>query len=104
MDHEEIMHYIAQAAINLTEDVGPLEPNSPIHKALIALCEEESRKEHFVELRLFGNNGGGVENGRQTESGPFSSRAEAERTLRGALTTGRFVSGTIVTREKPVRA
>lgn len=99
MDHTEIMHYIAQAAINITEGVpGPIERGSPIHKALIALCEEESRKEHVLVLRVFGSNGSTPE--RETETGPFTSHAEAERTLRGAMTTGRFVSGTIVTREK----
>lgn len=102
MDHEEIMHFIAQAAINISEGVpGPIEINSPIHKALIALCDEESRKEHFVKLTPFTGNGWGPNPcAPTTETGPFQSRAEAERTLRGAMTTGRFASGAIVTRER----
>lgn len=95
MDHATIMHHLAQAAINITEGVpGPIEVNSPIHKALIALCNEESRKEYAVVLHPFGNAG------TPSKTGPFTSRDEAERTLRGAMTTGRFASGTIITQDR----
>lgn len=57
----------------------------------------EPTTEHTLVLRTFGN---GSTPEREHETGPFTSHAEAERTLRGAMTTGRFVSGTIVTREK----
>lgn len=92
MNHEEIMHFIAQAAINISEGVpGPIEIDSPIHKALIALCEEESRKKNFSVVCFPFTSEGRVSTATVgAASGPFASRAEAERACREALSTGRF--------------
>lgn len=67
---------------------------------VLALCEEN--KEHVVKLTPFPSPSAklDLDCARQTDVGPFQSRAEAERTLRGAMTTGRFASGAIVTRER----
>lgn len=100
MEHTEIMHHIALATESLTKNgTGCIEPESTLHKALIALCEEESAKEHFVKLQPFPAETG-PRTPAPTETGPFTARTEAERTLRGAMATGRFASGTIVAREK----
>ncbi len=92
MNHTEIMHFIAQAAINISEGVpGPIEVDSPIHKALIALCEEESRKQSFDVVCFPFTSEGHVRTATLgASSGPFASRAEAERACREALSTGRF--------------
>lgn len=69
-------------------------------KLALAFCEED--KEHVVQLTPFERPKAALGNAAlaSTDVGPFTSRAEAERTLRGAMTTGRFASGTIVTRER----
>lgn len=54
----------------------------------------EAKREYVVELRPFHGSNAIV------EVGPFIDRAEAERTLRGSMATGRFVGGTIVTKER----
>lgn len=93
--------------------VEPLDGDS-LRAALATLCYPEldpgnepepeagtkPEPEHFVKLRPFpSERGPAAFTPTETETGPFTDRAEAERTLRGAMTTGRFASGTIVTRE-----
>jgi hypothetical protein len=42
MNFETVMHYIAQGAINISEGLTTIEPDSPIHRAMLALCEMTS--------------------------------------------------------------
>lgn len=39
MNFEIVMHYIAQGAINISEGITQIEDGSPVHKAMLALCE-----------------------------------------------------------------
>ena len=44
MSWEDVVHYIAQGAVNISEGHTVIEPNSRVHRAMIAFCEYESRK------------------------------------------------------------
>lgn len=56
-------------------------------KLALAFCEDEEKAFH-VTCYPFGPEGQTL--GRRHDSGPFASRAEAERACREALSTGRF--------------
>lgn len=47
MSFDDVMHWIAQASININEGLGTIEAGSPVHRAMERLCE-------FVTKRYVG--------------------------------------------------
>ena len=39
MSFDEVMSWIAQGAVNIAEGHGTIEAGSPVHRAMLALCE-----------------------------------------------------------------
>ncbi len=42
MSWEEVCHWIAQGAVNISSGITNIEAGSPVHKAMVAFCEYAS--------------------------------------------------------------